>query len=110
MLHRLITNTKLSQIKPHHLRFNLHLIEFLARVNANHAPNHLGHDNHVAKMGLDEVRFLVGFCVLFGAAEFFDEAHGFAFEATVEAAAGAGVDDVAELFGGEVEESGGCGG
>lgn len=105
MLNRLITNRKLAQIKPHHLRLNLHLIELLARINPNHAPNHLGNDNHVAEVRLDEVGFLVGFGVLFSLAEFFDEAHGFAFEAAVEAAAGAGVDDVAELFRGEVEES-----
>lgn len=105
MLDRLITNRKLPQIKPHHLRLDLHLIELLPRVNPNHAANHLGHNDHVAEVGLDEIGLLVGFGVLFGLAEFFDEAHGFAFEAAVEAAAGAGVDDVAELFRGEVEES-----
>ena len=105
MLHRLITNTKLAQIEPHHLRLNLHLIELLPAIDANDAANHFRHDNHVAEVGFDEVGLLVGFGVLFGFAEFFNEAHGFAFEASVEAAAGAGVDDVAELFRGEVEES-----
>jgi len=57
-------------------------------------------------VGFHEIRFLVGFGFLFGFAEFLDEAHGFAFEAAVEAAAGAGVDDVPELFGGEIEKSG----
>lgn len=106
MLHRLITNTELPQIKPHHLRLNLHLIELLPAVNPNHAPNHLGHDNHISEVRFDEIGLLVGFGVLFCFAEFFDQAHGFAFEAAVEAAAGAGMDDVAELFAGEVEESG----
>ena len=106
MLHRLITDTKLPQIKPHHLGLDLHLIELFPAVNPNHGADHLGHDDHVAQVRLHEVGFLVGFGVLFGAAELFDEAHGFAFEAAVEAAAGAGVHDVAELFAGEVEESG----
>ena len=57
-------------------------------------------------MRFDEVGLLVGFRFLLGFAEFFDQAHGFAFEAAVEAAAGARVDDVAELGRGEVEESG----
>ena len=57
-------------------------------------------------MSLYEVGLLVGFGFLFGFAEFFDQAHGFAAETAVEAAAGAGVDYVAELFRGEVEESG----
>ncbi len=105
MLHRLIANTKLPQIEPHHLRLDLHLIELLPAIDPNNTANHLGHDNHVSEVGLHEIRFLVGFGFLFGFAELLDEAHGFALEAAVEAAAGAGVDDVAELFGGEVEES-----
>ena len=56
-------------------------------------------------MRLDEVGLLVGLCGLFGFTELLDQAHRLALEAAVEAAAGAGVDDVAELFGGEVEES-----
>ena len=105
MLHRLITNTKLPQIKPHHLRLHFHLIELLSAINPNHTPNHLGNDNHVPEMGLDQVGFLVGFRLLFGFAEFFNKPHGFAAETSVEAAAGAGVDYVSELLGGEVEES-----
>jgi hypothetical protein len=53
---------------------------------------------------LDEVGLLIGFCGLFGFTELLDQAHRLALEAAVEAAAGAGVDDVAELFGGEVKE------
>lgn len=106
MLHRLIANTKLPQIEPHHLRLDLHLIELLPTIDPNNTADHLRHDNHVSEVGFHEIWFLVGFGFLFGFAEFLDEAHGFAFEAAVEAAAGAGVDDVPELFGGEVEESG----
>ncbi len=109
MLHRLIANTKLPQIEPHHLRLDLHLIELLPAIDANDTANHLRHDDHVPEVGLHEIRFLVGFGFLLGFAEFLDQAHGFAFEAAVEAAAGAGVDDVPELFGGEVEESGEAG-
>ena len=105
MLHRLITDTKLPQIEAHHLRLDLHLIELLPAVNPNHGPDHLRHDNHVSEVGFHEIWLLVGFRFLLRFAEFFDEAHGFAFQAAVEAAAGAGVDYVTELFGGEVEES-----
>ena len=108
VLHRLITNAKLPQIKSHHLGLDLHLVELLPRIDPNDAANHLGHHNHVPEVRLHEVGFLVGFRLLFGFAEFLDEAHGFALEATVEAAAGAGVDYVAELVGGEVQESVGC--
>lgn len=105
MLHRLIADAELPQIEAHHLGLDLHLVELLARIDPNHRADHLGHDNHVSEMGFDEIGFLVGLRLLFRFAEFLDEAHGFAFEAAVEAAAGARVDYVAELFGGEVEES-----
>ena len=56
-------------------------------------------------MGLDEIGLLVGLGFLLGFAELFNQAHWLALETAVEAAAGAGVYDIAELFGGEVEES-----
>jgi hypothetical protein len=54
---------------------------------------------------LDEVGLLVRLRFLLGFAEFLDQAHGAALEAAVEAAAGAGVEDVEEFVGGEVEKS-----
>lgn len=105
VLDRLVTDRELAEVEPHHFRFNFHLVVFLARVDSDHASNHLRHHNHVSEMGLDQVGFLVGLGVLFGFAQFFDQAHGFALQAAVEAAAGACVDEVAELLGGEVEES-----
>ena len=100
---------------PHHLRLNLHLIELFPRVDANHTANHLRHDNHVAQVRLDEVGLFVRLGLLFGFTELFDQAHGPAAKAAIEAPACAGVDDIAELFGGEVEQSvrlsiSGCGG
>ena len=105
VLDRLVTDAELAQIEPHHLRFDFDLVELLARVDADDRADHLGHDNHVTQVRLDEVGLLVGLCGLFGFTELLDQAHRLALEAAVEAAAGAGVDDVAELFGGEVEES-----
>ncbi len=56
-------------------------------------------------MRLHQVWFLIWLRFLLGFAEFLDQAHGLALETAVESAAGAGVDDIAKLFGGEVEES-----
>src|SRR5271156_4311054 len=105
VLDRLVTDAELAQIEPNHLRLDLDLVELLARVDANDRANHLGHDNHVAQVRLDEVGLLVGLCGLFGFTELLDQAHRLALEAAVEAATGTGVDDVAKLFGGEVEKS-----
>lgn len=87
-----------------HLRLDLHLVELLARVHTNHAANHLRHDDHVAQMRLDEVGLLVGLGLLLGFAQLLDQTHGLALEAAVESAARAGVHDIAELLGAEVEE------
>lgn len=90
---------------PNHLGLDLDLVELLAGVDADDGADHLGDDNHVAEVGLDEVGLLVGLGLLLGLAELLDEAHGLALEATVDPAAGARVDEGAEFFGGEVEEA-----
>jgi len=88
-----------------HLRLDLHLVELLARVDTNDAANHLGDDNHVTEVSLDGVGLLVGLGLLLSLAELLDETHGTALQATVDPAASAGVDDIAELVGGKVEEA-----
>lgn len=88
-----------------HLRPNFNLVEFLSGVDTDDAANHLWDDDHVTQMCLDEIGLLVGLGLLLGLAELLDQTHRLALETTVEAAAGTGVDDITELFGGEVEES-----
>ena len=56
-------------------------------------------------MCLDGIRFFVGLSLLLGFAKLFDQAQRPAPETTVESAAGASVDDVAELFGRKIEEA-----
>ena len=57
-------------------------------------------------MGLDKVGLLVWLGFLLRLAELLDQTHWLALETTVESTAGTGVDDIAELVGGEVEKSG----
>lgn len=88
-----------------HLRLNFDLVEFLARVDTNDATNHLRNNNHISKMRLDEIRLLIGLCFLLGLAQLLDQTHRLALEAAVEPTTGTSVDDIAELIGGQVEES-----
>lgn len=88
-----------------HLRLDLHLVELLAGVDTNDATNHLGNDNHVTEVSLDEIGLLVGLGLLLGLAELLDEAHGTALQATVDPATGTGVDNIAQLIGAEVQEA-----
>jgi hypothetical protein len=87
-----------------HLGLDLDLVELLAAVDADDAANHLWDDNHVAEVRLDEVGLLIGLGLLLGLAELLDQAHGLALEAAVEPSTRAGVHEVTELLGAEVEE------
>lgn len=95
---------ELSEVVADHLGLDLDLVELLTGVDTNDGADHLGNDNHVTEVGLDEVGLLVGLGLLLGLAELLDQAHGLALEATVESATGTSVDDIAELLGREVEE------
>ena len=90
-----------------HLRLDFHLVEFLARVDADHAANHLGHDDHVAQMRLYQVGLLVRLGFLLGFPQLLDKPEWAALQTAVEPAPGSCVDDIAELLGGEVEKSDG---
>lgn len=87
-----------------HLRLDLDLVELLTGVDTDDGADHLGDDDHVTEVSLDEVGLLVGLGLLLRLAELLDQAHGLALEATVEPSAGASVDDITELLAGKVEE------
>ena len=88
-----------------HFRLDFDLVELLAAVDTDDASNHLGYDDHVSEMCLDQVGLLVRLRVLLGLAQFLDQAHGAALEASVESTSGAGMEDGEEFGGGDVEES-----
>jgi hypothetical protein len=104
-LEHILRDRKFSQVVSNHLRLNLNLVELLSRVDTNDATNHLRDNNHVSEMGLDEIGLLVGLGFLLRLSQLLDQTHGLALETTVETTASAGVDNITELVGGEVEES-----
>ncbi|KAL2283406.1 hypothetical protein FJTKL_10002 [Diaporthe vaccinii] len=99
-----LRDRELSQVVADHLRLDLNLVELLSGVDADDAADHLGNDQHVTQVSLDDVGLLVGLGLLLRLAELLDEAHGLALQTTVDPSAGAGVDDIAELVGREIEE------
>jgi len=100
----LVRDGEFSQVVTNHLGLDLDLVELLSGVDTDDAANHLWDDNHVTEMGLDEVWLLIWLGLLLSLAELLDQAHWLALETTVESSAGTGMDEIAELFGGEVEE------
>jgi hypothetical protein len=105
MLHGLVADTELAQVEADHLRLDLDLVELLARVDANHTPDHFRHYDHIPQVCLDEVGLFVGFGGLLRLAELLDQTHRAAFQPTVEASPRPRVDEGDELGRGEVEES-----
>lgn len=101
----LVGNGEFTEVVTNHLRLDLDLVELLSGVDSNDGTNHLWDDNHVTEMGLDEVWLLVWLGLLLSLAELLDQTHWLALETTVESSAGTGMDEIAELLGGEVEES-----
>jgi hypothetical protein len=99
-----LRDRELSQVVANHLRLDLNLVELLSGVDTDDGADHLGDNDHVTEVGLDEVGLLVGLGLLLGLAELLDETHGLALQTAVEASAGTGVDNITELLGGEVEE------
>lgn len=93
-----------GKVVANHLRLDFDLVELLSGVDTNDGTNHLGDNDHVTEVSLDEVGLLVGLGLLLGLAELLDEAHGLALKTAVESSAGTSVDDIAELLGGEVQK------
>jgi hypothetical protein len=100
----LLGDREFGEVVADHLGLDFDLVELLARVDTDDGANHLGDDNHITEVSLDEVGALVGLGLLLGLAELLDQTHGLALETAVESAAGTGVDDIAELLGREVKE------
>ena len=61
----LVRDGELCEVVANHLRLDLNLIEGLAVVDADDAPNHLRHNDHVAEVGLHRLRLLTGWSILF---------------------------------------------
>lgn len=89
----------------HHFGLDFYLIELLARIDSNNATNHLRHDNHIPQMRLDKIWLLIRLSLLLGLAQLLDQTHRLALQTAVESTTGTSVNDIAELVGGEVEES-----
>ena len=100
-----LRDRELSQVVSNHLRLDFHLVELLARVDTNDATNHLRDHNHVSQMRLDEIGLLIGLRLLLGLAQLLDQTHRLALETAVEPTTSTSVDDIAELIGGQIQES-----
>jgi len=105
VLDRLVCDGELAKVVANHLRLDLHLVELLSGVDADNAANHLRHDDHITQMSLDKLRLLVWLSLLLSLAQLLDEAERAALQTPVDLSPRAGVEDVPELIGVEVEQA-----
>jgi len=96
---------ELAQVVAHHLGLDFDLVELLAGVDANDAADHLRHHDHVAEVRFDEVGLLVGLSTLLGLPQLLDQAHGLPLQTPVDPATCSRVDNISQLFGGEIQKS-----
>lgn len=104
VLDGLVGDRELGKVVANHLRLDLNVVELLSGVDTDDRADHLGDDDHVTEVGLDEVGLLVGLGLLLSLAELLNETHGLALQTAVETSAGTSVNDITELLGGKVQE------
>lgn len=100
----LVRDRELSEVETDHLGLDLDLVEDLAVVDADDATDHLGHDDHVAQVSLDDLGLLAGGRRRLGLAELLHQAEGLALESALETTASARVNELGERGRVEVEE------
>lgn len=83
---RLVCNRKFSQVVAHHLRFYFDVDELLSVVHAHHRPDHFWHDNEVAKVSVDRLRFLSVGALQLGDSQFLHKCRGLPFNASLKLA------------------------
>ena len=85
---------ELGEVVADHLGLDFDRVEDFAVVDTDDGTDHLGDDDHVTQVGLDDGGLLIGGSFLLGFAELLDETHGLALETALETTAGAGVDEL----------------
>lgn len=100
--HGLVGDREFTEVVAGHLGLDLDGDKRLAVVHTADRTDHLGDDDHVAQVGLDGRRLLVGCSLLLGLAKLLDETERLALETALEPPAGTGVDELYEIRGIEI--------
>lgn len=99
----LVGDGELAEVVTNHVGLDLNLSVVLTIVDTDHASDHLGDDDHVAKVSLDGLGLAILGGLLLGLSQAADKLHGDA--ATGEAAASTSVEELHELRVAQVQQS-----
>jgi len=95
-----------TEVVANHLRLDVETDVVETVVDVDFATDHLGDDDHVAKLGLDGIHSGTGDVVLLGLAKLLDEDHVLLAETAVEPATSTGMEESRELLRLERQEAG----
>jgi hypothetical protein len=93
-----------TKVMTNHFRADFDLVESLTVVDTNDGTDHFRDDDHVTQVGLDGRGLFARGGFSLGLAKLLDETHGLALQTTLESSTGTAVDQIHELFRGQVEE------
>ena len=104
VLNGLVSNGEFTEVVTSHFRLDFNLVEGLTVVDTNNGTDHFRNNDHVTEVSLDNFGLFTRGSVLLGSTELLDETHRLTLETTLESSAGTAVDEVHELFRGQVQE------
>ena len=93
-----VRESEFGEVVTDHFTLNFDVLEGVAVVDGNDGADHLGHDDHVTEVSADGRGLLTDLGELLSLAELLHEGHRLALKTTVEATAGAAVEELGELI------------
>lgn len=106
MSDRSVCDGKLTQVVANHLGLDLHGVEHLTVVDTNDRANHLGDNDHVSQVGLDNGGLLVLGAGQLGGSQLGNQAHGLGAQASGESSSDSGTAELGELLGLQLHQLG----
>jgi hypothetical protein len=97
VLDGLVRDGELGKIVTSHFRLDFNLVEDLTVVDTNDGTDHLGNNDHVTEVSLDDLRLLTSGGVLLGSTELLDKTHGLTLKTTLESSTSTTVNELHEL-------------
>lgn len=101
-----VCDGELTQVVANHLGLNLNIVEHLTVVDTNDGTDHLGNDDHVSQVGLDNSGLLVLRSSQLGGSQLGNETHRLGAQTTRKSSSDTGTAELDELLVVELQQFG----
>lgn len=99
-----VCDGELTEVSSKHLRLDFNLVELLTVVDTDNRTNHLGDDDHVSQVGLDDSGLIVGASSDLGSSELLKESLVLGAEASRESSLSSRVQQRGEFLKRELDK------